>query len=202
MHVPSPGGSRKEKVVMIGQAGCGKTAITNRIIQNTFKEGSSATVGASFAAKQIPYNGISLRLDIWDTGGSEKFRALAPMYYRDARAAVVVFDLTDANSLVHAQTWVEELRRNGRSDVVLIGAGNKLDLDLARVLHGPQIDSFRFEQQLDYCVEVSAKTGAGIDALFGSICEGVMRLPPLESPDSQILEEYITGTPADNKCEC
>jgi small GTP-binding protein len=72
--------ARKEKVVMIGPVGCGKTAITNRIIQNTFREKSAATVGAVFFAKLVNINGVELRLDIWDTAGSEKFRSLVPMY--------------------------------------------------------------------------------------------------------------------------
>jgi small GTP-binding protein len=193
---------RKEKVVMIGPAGCGKTAITNRIIQDTFRENSAATVGAAFFAKKVTVNGIDLRLDIWDTGGSEKFRSLAPMYYREARAAVVVFDLTSSLSLSQAHAWVEELRNNGRKDAVLIGAGNKLDLEDQRVITPSEVQDFQFQHQLDYCVEVSAKSGANITTLFAHICDGLTKLQPLDSPETQLTGDYLYGTPSPSKCDC
>jgi small GTP-binding protein len=193
---------RKEKVVMIGPAGCGKTAITNRIIQNTFRGNSTATVGAAFFAKLVTVNGVELRLDIWDTGGSEKFRSLAPMYYREARAAVIVFDLTDAASLVQANAWIDELRENGRSDLILIGAANKLDLMEQRAISRGEVENFQFEHQLDYCLEVSAKSGENIPQLFQNICEGLTKLQPLENPDNQLTDDYINGPAGERKCDC
>ena len=82
------------KVVLIGEAGVGKTCITNRFVSNSFSPEQPATVSGSFMKKLI--NKTTLLL--WDTAGQEKFRSLAPLYYQNAFAIVVVFDLTDASS--------------------------------------------------------------------------------------------------------
>ena len=70
----------------------------------------------------------SYKLNIWDTGGSERYRAMAPMYYRDAQAAILVVDVTNLESLDEARDWLMELREHGMSDCLIIGAANKIDL--------------------------------------------------------------------------
>jgi small GTP-binding protein len=136
---------------------------------------------------------VSLRLDIWDTGGSEKYRALAPMYYREARAAVIVLDATSRDAISGALSWIDELRRHARKDIILVAAANKIDVDGARVLSSSDVESFGFQNQLDYCFEVSAKTGANVGELFRTLCEALVRLPPLESPDGMLLPQDIAG---------
>ena len=69
-----------------------------------------------------------LRYEIWDTAGQERFHSLAPMYYRNAQAAVVVYDITKASSLDKAKSWVKELQRQANPNIVIALAGNKLDL--------------------------------------------------------------------------
>jgi len=69
-----------------------------------------------------------LRYEIWDTAGQERFHSLAPMYYRNAQAAVVVYDVTKASSLEKAKTWVKELQRQANPNIVIALAGNKIDL--------------------------------------------------------------------------
>jgi small GTP-binding protein len=192
--------ARKEKIVMIGPAGSGKTAITNRIVHDTFRGNTVATVGASYQAKSFTVNGASIRLDIWDTGGSEKYRALAPIYYREARAAIIVFDVTAPHSLIEAHTWIRELRAQARPDMILIAAANKIDAENLRALSKDQIESFRFENQLDYCVEVSAKTGQNIDQLFRYVCEALVRLTPAEIPEGPLLPQDTA--PNDSGCFC
>ncbi|KAJ2313283.1 Vacuolar protein sorting-associated protein 21, partial [Coemansia sp. RSA 2705] len=69
-----------------------------------------------------------LKLDIWDTAGQERFHSLAPMYYRNAQAAVVVYDITRASSLDRAKSWIKELQRQANPNIVIALVGNKLDL--------------------------------------------------------------------------
>jgi Ras-related protein Rab-5C len=129
-------------------------------------------------------NGSDLRVNIWDTGGSEKFRSLAPMYYREAH------------------TRIEELGNNGRKDVILIGDGNKADLADQRRISPGEIENFQFEHQLEYSVEVSEKAGKRIRKLFDRICAGLTKLPPLEAPENKLTDEYINGLASENKCDC
>ena len=93
---PSP--TRKYKVVLLGEGRVGKTSLVVRYCQNTFRDDQQATIQASFLTKKLNVDGVKLELAIWDTAGQERFHALGPIYYRDADAALLVYDLTDLDS--------------------------------------------------------------------------------------------------------
>jgi hypothetical protein len=99
------------KVVMLG-SNSGKACLVNRIITNTFLADSTPTVGAAYAQKTVRWHDTDLRLDIWDTAGFEVFRCVAPMHYQEARAVIVVFDLsTRIRSPMRANGWTSSARR-------------------------------------------------------------------------------------------
>ncbi|KAJ1840462.1 Vacuolar protein sorting-associated protein 21 [Coemansia sp. RSA 2703] len=83
---------------------------------------------AAFLTQKVRLDDSVLKLDIWDTAGQERFHSLAPMYYRNAQAAVVVYDITRASSLDRAKSWIKELQRQANPDIVIALVGNKLDL--------------------------------------------------------------------------
>jgi small GTP-binding protein len=85
-----------------------------------------STIGAAFLTKNLPELGV--KFEIWDTAGQERYHSLAPMYYRGASAAVIVYDITHADSFVKAKNWVKELQRQGSPNMVMVLAGNKADL--------------------------------------------------------------------------
>ena len=96
------------KIVLIGNSGVGKTSIAVKYRENKFIENPKATVGASYIPKNIAFkDGSMLRLHIWDTGGAEKFKAIAPLYYRGAHAALVVYSITDENSFRSLDEWLK-----------------------------------------------------------------------------------------------
>ena len=76
--------------------------------------------------------GKRVNLSIWDTAGQERFHALGPIYYRDANGAVLVYDITDADSFTKVKTWIKELRKMLGNDISLAIAGNKIDLEKQR----------------------------------------------------------------------
>ena len=71
---------------------------------------------------------IDVKLDIWDTAGAERYHSIAPLYYRNARAAVVVYDISDAQTFERAKKWVSNLREKIDLDAVIAMVGNKADL--------------------------------------------------------------------------
>lgn len=116
------------KLVLLGEAAVGKSSIVMRFVNNEFQGNKEPTIGAAFLTQRCRIDDRVLRYEIWDTAGQERFHSLAPMYYRNAQAAVVVYDITKASSLDKAKSWVKELQRQANPNIVIALAGNKLDL--------------------------------------------------------------------------
>ncbi|KAJ5077632.1 ras-related protein rab-21 [Anaeramoeba ignava] len=116
------------KVVLLGEGRVGKTSILLRYMNNSFETDIPRTKHASYMEKEVEYNKNKIKLSIWDTAGQEQFRAVNPMYYREAKGAILVYDVTDENSFKRVKDWVKELIQMIGNDVVLIIAGNKSDL--------------------------------------------------------------------------
>jgi len=116
------------KLVLLGEAAVGKSSVVLRFVSNEFQANKEPTIGAAFLTQKCRLEDRVLRYEIWDTAGQERFHSLAPMYYRNAQAAVVVYDITKATSLDKAKSWVKELQRQANPNIVIALAGNKLDL--------------------------------------------------------------------------
>ena len=83
-------------VVMVGESGVGKSSLTIRFVSNHFKEHGQPTIGASFLSKTLSLQtGGSIKYNIWDTAGQEKYRSLASLYYRGVDIAIIVYDITN-----------------------------------------------------------------------------------------------------------
>ncbi|TFK76955.1 GTP-binding protein ypt5 [Pluteus cervinus] len=116
------------KLVLLGEAAVGKSSVVSRFVSNEFQPNKEPTIGAAFLTQKCRLEDRVLRYEIWDTAGQERFHSLAPMYYRNAQAAVVVYDVTKASSLEKAKSWVKELQRQANPNIVIALAGNKIDL--------------------------------------------------------------------------
>ncbi|KIK28610.1 hypothetical protein PISMIDRAFT_673682, partial [Pisolithus microcarpus 441] len=116
------------KLVLLGEAAVGKSSLVLRFVNNEFQPNKEPTIGAAFLTQKCRLEDRVLRYEIWDTAGQERFHSLAPMYYRNAQAAVVVYDVTKASSLEKAKSWVKELQRQANPNIVIALAGNKIDL--------------------------------------------------------------------------
>ena len=151
------------KIVIVGNFGTGKTSLMRRIVENTFTYNSPTTIGIEMASHSI--NGIPYQF--WDTAGHERYRALAPMFYRTAMIAIVTFDLTDANAYEQVQSWITELNERNDSELEIIVVGTKHDLVSEKLDHRTikeQFDKLCNENKYAY-FETSSKSREGIDML-------------------------------------
>ena len=107
------------KIVILGETGVGKTSIISQYIDSIFQEDLQATTGGSFSSKTYTYdNGKLLKLEIWDTAGQERYRSLTKMFYKDAGAAVLVYDITSNFSFEELKNyWVREIKDNAPKDI-------------------------------------------------------------------------------------
>jgi len=147
------------KLVLLGDSAVGKSSLVLRFVRGQFSEYQESTIGgktlsyffqlifvAAFLTQTVALNDITVKFEIWDTAGQERYHSLAPMYYRGAAAAIVVYDITNKVSIIaelkksevfqdtfyRAQQWVKELQRQGSPNIVIALAGNKVDLEANR----------------------------------------------------------------------
>ncbi|CDK26163.1 unnamed protein product [Kuraishia capsulata CBS 1993] len=116
------------KLVLLGEAAVGKSSLVLRFVNNDFEENKEPTIGAAFLTQKCTIGERTIKFEIWDTAGQERFASLAPMYYRNAQAALVVYDITKPASFIKARHWVKELREQATKGIVIALCGNKYDL--------------------------------------------------------------------------
>ncbi|CAG9324955.1 unnamed protein product [Blepharisma stoltei] len=156
------------KVVLLGDSGVGKSSIVLRFVADTFHNNLDPTIGASFLSKAIEVENHSIKFSIWDTAGQERYHSLARMYYADAAAAVLVYDITNRASYDAMKHWRDELGEFGPKNLVVAIAGNKEDL-----IEKEEVDFIEAKAYADSIGAIyrktSAKTKYGVDQLFKDI---------------------------------
>ena len=164
------------KIILIGNSGVGKSSILQRYIQKVFNESYASTIGVDFFMKSITMGDKSIKMQLWDTAGTEKFRSITTGYYRGADAAFVVFDLTAKATFKALNEWIQSYYKYSNPDVeknvVLIG--NKSDLTDLREVTQEEIDNFTKANNNIKYFEASAKDGINIDECFNYIAEQLM----------------------------
>jgi len=169
------------KVVLLGEGRVGKTSLVLRFCRDTFVDGQPPTIQASCLERALRIGDKSVNLVIWDTAGQERFHALGPIYYRDADAALLVYDITDTDSFKRIQAWVRELRKMVGGEIQLSIAGNKLDLERQRVVSKQEAAEYAESVGAHYC-ETSAKQNRGIDDLFSSMGKRLLQARVAKQP--------------------
>ena len=151
------------KIVLIGNSGVGKTSIALRYKEGKFNDNPKATVGASYFMKDVGFrDGSMLRLHIWDTGGAEKFKTVAPLYYRGAHAALVVYSVMDENSFRSMDDWLKQLDdHNDIEKMLKFVIGNKSDVEKSeRRVEFKQGQAYKEQRGLEF-FETSAVLNDG-----------------------------------------
>ena len=154
------------KVVLLGDSGVGKTCIISRYISGAFDQNSPTTNGASYASKIVEIANKSVSLDIWDTAGQEKYKSLTKFFYKDAKVAILVYDITQKESFTNMkQYWYEQLKEFGSKDIIIGVAGNKCDMYEKEDVS--ENEGKEFAEQIGAFFEMtSAKNNTGINDLF------------------------------------
>ena len=170
------------KVVLIGEAGVGKTAIISRFIRDAFLEGQEPSTMASYISKEIlieQFN-MKLKLDIWDTAGQEKYRSLTKFFYKDAAIAILVYDITQQQSFNElSEYWTKQLIDCSSENLIIGIAGNKCDLLTEEIVSENEVKELATKIGATFQL-TSAKTNIGIDTLFQKLGERFLTLNNVE----------------------
>ncbi|CAE6418085.1 unnamed protein product [Rhizoctonia solani] len=135
---------KRTKIVLLGDQSVGKTSLITRFMYDTFDNTYQATIGIDFLSKTMYLDDRTVRLQLWDTAGQERFRSLIPSYIRDSSVAIVVYDITNRASFMSTSKWIDDVRSERGSDVIIVLVGNKADLSDKRCFAKKSHNAFEF----------------------------------------------------------
>ena len=153
------------KVVLVGDSFVGKTNIMSKYLKNEFHEDSKATVGVEFGSKQFKIEGHTIKAQIWDTAGQERYKSITSAYYKGAKGAFVVYDITRKESFDSIDKWINDLYSSADKKLTIVVIGNKNDLEDQRIITKEQGQEKANKLNIAF-METSALTGNNLDKAF------------------------------------
>lgn len=187
------------KLVLLGDVGAGKSSLVLRFVKGQFVEFQESTIGAAFFSQTLAVDDATVKFEIWDTAGQERYHSLAPMYYRGAAAAIIVYDITNQASFDKAKKWVQELQAQGNTNMVVALAGNKADLLDARKVPVEVAQVYAQENGL-FFMETSAKDATNVNDMFYEIAKKLPRVQPGPNPSGMVLMDRTADRTATASC--
>ncbi|XP_057503650.1 ras-related protein RHN1-like isoform X2 [Actinidia eriantha] len=157
--------------------GTGKTSLVLRFVKGQFFDHQEPTIGAAFFTQILSLPEATVKFDIWDTAGQERYHSLAPMYYRGAAAAIVVYDISSMDTFVRAKKWIQELKKQGNPNLIMALVANKSDLEPDREVETQEGEQLSQENGMVF-IETSAKTSVNINELFYEIAKRLAKANP------------------------
>jgi Ras-related protein Rab-7A len=197
---------RRMKVLLLGDAGVGKTSVLCQFVNREFSTHYRPTVGADFVSRQLEVDGTFLTLQIWDTAGQERFRSLASSYFRGTEVCVLVYDVTSESSFENIDMWWEVFRRECaplHPSFPFLLLGNKSDEADKRAV--PTDTAHRYAADRHFLFhEVSAKTCDNVAEAFDAVVRQSIQISKLDQetaacPQIDVLGESAVQT---KKCPC
>lgn len=168
--------SFKLKVLLCGAAAVGKTSLVQRFIKNRFAANYKLTVGVDILTKDVEFRaGEIATLSIWDIGGQQRFEFIRSTFYKGASGALLVFDLSRAQTYEEIQKWLTEVRQFAGEDIPFVLIGNKADLieDVGEVIDRDEARALA-ESEGSIYIETSAKTGINVDESFTELTRRII----------------------------
>ena len=199
------------KVLILGNSQVGKSSILNQFTEGSFSESMPPTLGIDYKISQITVGDETIKLQIWDTAGQEKFKSITENFYKGAQGIILVFDLTDRDSFSNIRTWLKNVFEKAGKNVVICLVGNKLDLldmytrdkdkyhdELEKSVRQEEVDQLLTEHSFHY-LKASAKKNVNIKEAFNFIAAELLK------KNEDVVKEYrgknLKAKDADKKDE-
>ena len=159
------------KIIIFGDAGTGKTTLTQRFLTELFVSDQTMTIGVDFEVKSLTVEEQKVKLQIWDFGGEERFRFLLPTYVRGARGGLFIYDITNFSSIAHIDDWLSVIRKEIRAEDTfpIIAVGSKADLVESREVSSAEGIKIAKSRNVNGFIETSSKSGENVEKTFKAL---------------------------------
>ena len=162
------------KLIIVGDSNVGKTNIMSKYIHNQFNQHSKSTIGVEFGTKIVNIDNKKIKAQIWDTAGQERYKSITSAYYKGAKGALIVYDITNKFSFDSVDKWVQDLNSYGDKNITLLLVGNKSDLEEKRQITKENGEEKAKSFNLGF-IETSACSGDNIDQAFVIMLKEVLK---------------------------
>ena len=152
------------KLIIIGDAGVGKSCLLKRAVQNIFEDNYQATIGFEFLLMHFKVNDLKIKFQIWDTCGQEMYRSLVQGFYHNSSLAIIVYDISKKPTFDSLEIWLRDLKQHIEQDLPVFIVGNKIDLE--RSVTTEEGKNFQNLNNIVYFTECSAKRGYNVKEIF------------------------------------
>ena len=162
------------KILLLGDSTVGKTCFLLRYCDKRFQEAHLSTIGLDYRLKSMTLkNGKNIKLQIWDTAGQDRFRAITKNYYKGANGIILIYDVTNLQSYENVKNWISQIKEEANPNVLIYLAGNKIDVgEEERVVKTEEGQKIADELNLPF-YETSAKNGVNVNEIFEDILEKI-----------------------------
>ena len=164
------------KIIIVGPAAVGKTSLLHRFVEDQFSFRYKLTIGADFLSKVIQKGNETIKLQIWDIGGQERYKFLRSSFFDGANGALLVFDLSRWHTFGDLEDWLSDLRKFAGEDIPFVVIGNKVDLiDTKNEIYERESAVVFAKKEKTYYVETSAKSGENVEDAFSYLTNRILK---------------------------
>ena len=187
------------KILVVGDSTVGKTNFIRMFIENKFNQNYMTTSGIDLKTSSIEIKNKKIRVQLWDTAGQEKYKAITKNLFLKVQAALIVYDITNEETFNNLKTWVRSIKEECGKQIQMLIIGNKNDLNEERVVDKNIAMEYAKEEKIDY-LETSSKTGDNIQKAISLLCEKVLENTEFTNDFSFTLD--ATAISQKNKSKC
>jgi Ras-related protein Rab-1A len=160
------------KVLLLGDSSVGKTCFLLRFSDDTFTDNHISTIGLDYRLKMVSVNESVIKLQIWDTAGQDRFRAITKNYYKGAHGIILLYDVTNTQSFNNIKNWISQIKENTTEKVKICLVGNKCDMDGNRKILYEDGEKLAEENGIKF-IETSAKNNLNVEETFKYLIEEI-----------------------------
>eukprot|EP00826_Nyctotherus_ovalis_P030925 TRINITY_DN2469_c0_g1_i1.p1 TRINITY_DN2469_c0_g1~~TRINITY_DN2469_c0_g1_i1.p1 ORF type:complete len:224 (-),score=52.88 TRINITY_DN2469_c0_g1_i1:121-717(-) len=173
------------KLIIIGDSGVGKTCLLTRFAENKFTASHISTIGIDFLIKMLRVDDVTIKLQIWDTAGQDRFRTITQNYYKNAVGVILVYDCTSETSFNNIRSWMKQLESHANHDVIKVLVGNKYDSPDIKV-DAARGKALAEEFGIEF-FEASAKDNVNVGETFEYLVKEIKnKTKPVEKPEVRL----------------